>query len=112
MVKTKLKLMAEKSAGFLRRVLDKSRDVGLKLNPKKVKLRVQEVSYVGRLFSSEGLKPDPEKKRSINEIQPALDKVGVLRVIATVNYLDKFIEYKSDLQEPISQLTQKDAAFV
>ena len=33
----------------------------MKLNTKKVKLRVPEVSYVGHLFSSEGLKPDPEK---------------------------------------------------
>ena len=43
----------------LRAVLDKSREVGLKFNPHKVKLRVPEVNYVGHIFSSEGLKPDP-----------------------------------------------------
>ena len=96
----------------LRRVLDKSREVGLKFNPKKVKLRVPEVSYVGHLFTSKGLKPDPEKIRAINEMPPPTDKEGVLRLLGTVNYLDKFIEHKADLQEPISQLTQKDAAFV
>ena len=37
---------------------------------------------------------------------------GVLRFLGTINYLDKFIEHKADLQGPISQLTQKDAAFV
>ena len=96
----------------LRRALDKSREVGLKFNPKKVKLRVPEVSYVGHLFSSEGLKPDPEKIRAINDMPPPEDKEGVLRILGTVNYLDKFIEHKADIQEPISQLTQKDAAFV
>ena len=96
----------------MRRVLDKSREVGLKFNPTKVKLRVPEVSYVGHLFSSEGLKPDPEKIRAINEMPPPVDKEGVLRILGTVNYLDKFIEHKADIQEPISQLTQKDAAFV
>ena len=40
----------------LKRVLNKSRGVGLKFNPKKVKLRVPEVSYVGHLFSSEMFK--------------------------------------------------------
>ena len=45
----------------LRVVLDKSREVGLKFNPQKVKLRVPRVSYVGHILSSEGLKPDPEK---------------------------------------------------
>ena len=94
----------------LRRVLDKSRELGLKFNPKKVKLRLPEVSYVGHLFSSEGLKPDPEKIRAINEMPPPDDKEGVLRILGTVNYLDKFI--KADIQEPISQLTQKDAEFV
>ena len=42
-------------------VLDRSREVGLKFNPKKVKLRLQRVTYVGHVFTSEGLKPDPEK---------------------------------------------------
>ena len=96
----------------LRRVLDKSREVRLKFNPKKVKLRVPEISYVGHLLSSEGLKPDPEKTRAINEMPAPTDKEGVLRLLGTINYLDKFIEHKADLQGPISQLTQKDAAFV
>ena len=85
----------------LRRVLDNSREIGLKFNPKKVKLRVPEVSYVGHFFSSEGLHPDPKKIRAINDMPPPEDKGGVLR-----------IEHKADIQEPISQLNQKDAAFV
>ena len=66
----------------LRRVLDKSREIGL------------------------------EKIRAINEMPPPEDKEGVLRILGTVNYLNKFIKHKTDIQEPISQLTQKDAAFV
>ena len=93
-------------------VLDKSREVGLKFNPKKVKLRLPEVSYVGHVFSSEGLKPDPEKIRGINEMPPPTDKEGVRSILGIINYLDKFIEHKADLQGPISQLPQKDAAFV
>ena len=96
----------------LRRVLDRSREVGLKFNPKKVKLRVPEVSYVGHVFSAEGLKPDPDKIRAISEMPPPSDKEGVLRILGTVNYLDKFIEHKANLQEQISQLTKKDEAFV
>ena len=86
--------------------------VGLKFNPKKVKLKVPEVSYVGRLFSSKSVKSDQEKIRAINEMPPPEGKEGVLRILGTVNYLDKFIKHKADMQEPTSQLTQKDAAFV
>ena len=97
----------------MRRVLDRSREVGLKCNPRKVILRVPEVSFVGHLFSAEGLKPDPETIRAINEMPPPVDKEGILRIPGTVNYLiDTFIEHKARIQEPILQLTQKDAAFV
>ena len=40
---------------------ERAETVGLKFNPKKVKLRVPELSYVGHLFSAEGFKPDPDK---------------------------------------------------
>ncbi|XP_032230541.2 uncharacterized protein K02A2.6-like [Nematostella vectensis] len=92
-------------------VLERSREVGLKFNPKKIKLRVPEVSYVGHVFTSEGLKPDPEKVRAISEMPPPSDKDGMQRFLGTINYLDKFIEHKADLQGPISQLTQQVAAF-
>ena len=89
----------------LRAVLNRSREVGLKFNLNKVKLRVPEVSYVGHILSSEGLKPDPEKVRAIDEMPPPTDKEGVLRILGTINYLDKFIEHNADLQGPMSQLT-------
>jgi hypothetical protein len=96
----------------LRMVMDRSRDVGLKFNPKKLKLRVEEVSYVGHLITSKGLKPYPEQIRAINEMPPPTDKEGIQRFLGTVNYLDKFIQRKADLQGPITQLTQKKSAFV
>ena len=43
---------------------------------------------------------------------PPSDKEGVLQTLGTVNYLDKIIEHNADIKEPISQLTQKDVAFV
>ena len=85
-------------------VLKRSRELGLKFNPHKAKLRVPEVSYVGHLFTADGLKPDPEKVKAINEMPAPTDKDGILRFLGTVNYLDKFIEHKADLQGPISQL--------
>lgn len=42
-------------------VLARGREVGLKFNPKKVKLRASEVSYVGHVFLSDGLKADTAK---------------------------------------------------
>ena len=86
----------------LRRVLDRNSEVGLKFNLKKLKLCVPGVSFVGHVFSAEGLKLDPVKIRTISEMPSPSDKKDVLRIVGTVNYLNKFIEHKDNLQEPIS----------
>lgn len=62
----------------LRAVLQKRREVGLKFNPHKVKLRVPEVNYVGHILSRKGLKPDPKKISAINQMPAPTDKEGVL----------------------------------
>ena len=95
----------------LKLVLERSREVGLKFNPTKIKHQVTEVGYVGHLFTSHSLKPDPEKIRAIKEMPAPTDKKGVLQLLGTVNYLDKFIEHKADLQGPISMLVQKGKVF-
>ena len=64
------------------------------------------------MFLAEGLKPDPDKICTIIEMPPPSQKEVVLQILGTVNYLDKFIEHKANLQEPFSQLTQKDIALV
>ena len=93
-------------------VLERSRELGLKFNPDKLKLRVDKVNYIGHTLTSQGLQPDPEKIWAIVDMPPPSDKEGVQLLLGTVNYLDKFIENKAAIQGPISQLLQKDAAFV
>jgi hypothetical protein len=57
------------------------------------------------------LKSDPEKVRAINKMPAPTDKDGILHFLGTVNYLDKFINHKADLQGLVSQPTGKDTAF-
>lgn len=45
----------------LREHLQKAREQILKLNRKKLRLRLREVAYVGHLLTSNGLQPDPMK---------------------------------------------------
>lgn len=71
----------------LSQVLERSREVGLKFNPSKVKLRVDEVRYVCHKLTSQGLQPDPEKIKAILDMPPPTDKVGVQLILGTVSYL-------------------------
>ena len=61
----------------LRRFLDRAREVNLKLNKHKMKLRLTEVKCIGHMPSSEGLKPDPDKVRAISEMPIPEDKKAV-----------------------------------
>ena len=42
-------------------LLDRARSTNLKLNKNKLRLRLDQVTYIGHSFISEGLRPDPMK---------------------------------------------------
>ena len=42
---------------------------GLKINPKKCKFAVTKIIFNGNILSAEGISPDPEKIKSINQLQ-------------------------------------------
>ena len=92
--------------------------MNLKLNPKKLKLRLSEVPFFGHLLTSTGLKPDPEKVRAVQEMpvpdgRTSAEKVkAVQRFLGFVNYLAKFVPHLADECEPLRRLTDKDADWV
>ena len=73
-----------------------------------MKLHQASVTFLGHLVTAEGLKPDPEKVRAIDDMTRPTDVEGVQRINGFVNYLAKFLPKLSDVTEPIRQLTRKD----
>ncbi len=57
----------------LKLVLDKAREINLKLNPKKAEFSTSEVSYVGHIIGANGVRPDNEKIRAIVEMPKPTD---------------------------------------
>jgi len=51
----------------LEKVFDRLRQVGLKLHPEKRKLGCSEVLYLGHVVSAEGILPNPEKVRAVQD---------------------------------------------
>ncbi|CAI5678464.1 unnamed protein product [Oreochromis niloticus] len=93
----------------LRLFLGRCRERNIKLNVEKLKLRRQEVPYIGHLLTAEGLRADPEKVRAIAEMPAPTDIKGVQRLVGMVNYLSKFYKHLSDDCEPLRQLTHRDS---
>ena len=88
-------------------LLERAREVNLKLNPKKLKLRLSEVPFIGHLLTSTGVKPDPEKVRAVQKMpvqdgKTSAEKVkAVQRFIGFVNYLAKFVPHLTDKCESL-----------
>ncbi|CAI5648726.1 unnamed protein product [Oreochromis niloticus] len=92
----------------LRKVLDRAREVKLRLNPLKCKFSLTEVCYIGHVFTSKGLKPDPAKTKAIKEMPTPENVTALQRFLGMINYLGKFIPKFSELSAPLRELTCKD----
>ena len=93
-------------------LLKKARQVNLKLNSKKMKLKKPEVQYMGHVISKDGLKPDPEKVKAVEGMPKPTSKQEVLSLLGFVNYLARFLPKLADVAQPLRHLTARDAEFV
>ena len=93
-------------------LLKRARSVNLKLNKKKLRLRLDQVTYMGQLFTSDGLKPDPVKVDAIANMPRPDDKKAVQRLLGCVDYLARFRPKLSEVSEPLRKLTEKNVMFM
>lgn len=96
---------------ILGKVVKRATEWNLKLNFDKCQIRKNQVKYVGHLITDRGLAPDPDKVRAVREMKRPENKEDVKRFLGFVQYLSKFIDQLSDVDEPLRQLTKKDVAF-
>jgi len=54
----------------LRKVLDRTREVGIKWNAEKCVFGATQVSYFGHVLSDKRVQPDPKKVAAIQEMEP------------------------------------------
>lgn len=87
-------------------VLDRCREKNLKLNRAKCHTQRTQITYVGHLLTADGLKPDPEKVRAIQEMPEPADKQAVMRFMGMVQYLAKFIPNLSEISAPLRSLLE------
>ena len=67
------------------------------LNDKKMKLRRQEVPFIGHVAKTEGLHVDPSKVQAIVEMLPPSDVAAVQCLLGLAQYLGKFLPHLSDI---------------
>jgi hypothetical protein len=71
-------------------------------------MNMPSVRYFGHVFSADGVKPNPDKICSINDIPTPNDTKSLQRFIGMIQFLGSWLSYLADLKRPLSQLLRDE----
>ena len=95
----------------LRVVLDRPRQVGLKVKPTKCVLFQTEIQFLGHQVSENGVEPLPDKIEAIQNWPTPHCIRDVRAFFGLASYYRKFVRDFALIAEPLSRLTRKQAKF-
>ena len=91
-------------------VLNKCREIGLKLNLDKCIFKSMQVLFFGHLVTSTGLKPDLKKIKAITRPVPQ-NETQLQLFVRLCNYLSCYVPHLTDVLSPLRALTVKPIEF-
>lgn len=87
------------------------RSANLKLNPAKCRYFKPEITTLGHVIDSQGLKPDPKLLSAIKERKPPRNLTEVASFLGLCGYFRRFVKDYSLIAEPLSRLLRKNQTF-
>ena len=91
----------------LKQVLNKCREISLKLNPNKCIFKSKQVLFFRHLVTSDRLKPDPKKINAIANMSAPQNKTQLQSFVGLCNYLTCYIPHLTDVLSPLRALPVK-----
>jgi len=85
--------------------------VGLKVKPSKCSLFKERISFLGHMVSAQGIDPQEEKIKSIQDWPVPKCVRDVRAFFGLASYYRKFVKNFASIAEPLSALTQKGVRF-
>ncbi|KAK1691819.1 hypothetical protein QYE76_008516 [Lolium multiflorum] len=80
----------------LRRILDRTRKFGLRMNPKKCAFGVTAGQFLGFLVRERGIEIGLKSQEAVRTMQPPATKKELQRLIGKINFVRRFISNLSD----------------
>ena len=93
----------------LKNVLSRIRFSGLKLNRSKCIFGSNQITYLGQLLTSKGVKADPRKVSAILDMPAPGNKSDLQGFLSMVTYLGKFVANLSEVSAALRVLLEKDS---
>lgn len=94
------------------RIIQRCRDSGFRLNPKKAKILLEEITYFGHTPTKAGLKPDAKKIRGIKRLAVPRKEQELQSLLGMFNYLGKFVPNLTAKTQDLRAPVKKSAEFV
>lgn len=95
----------------LRAVFDRIREFGLKLSHEKSKFGLREIRFLGHVVSRDGVRPDRDRVKAIQEAPLPKNARGIRRFLGMVNYYRKFIPGIAEVTHPLTEILKKGRRF-
>ena len=92
----------------VKQVLDRCREINLKLNRSKCRIGMSEVNYVGHRITGDGVKPTEERVKAIVDMKAPENIKELEAVLGMIAYVAKFIPMLSELTALLRALKQQD----
>ena len=94
--------------GHVTTVLQALEKAGLRIKPEKCAFHVNEVEYLGFIITSQGLRMDPAKIRTVKSWKTPGSVKELLSFLGLANFYRKFIKGYSSIAAPLTNLTKND----
>jgi hypothetical protein len=88
-------------------VLQRLREMGLKIQPDKCEFLKPELEYLGHIVTAEGVKPNPKKIEGIKNFRQPKNPTEVKSFLELAGYYRKFIRNLAKLANPLTELTKE-----
>lgn len=95
----------------LKAVFERLRQFNLKLQPDKCEFLRKEVAYLGHIISEDGVRPNPEKTKAVENFPTPKSPKDIKSFLGLVSYYRRFIPDFAKLAKPLTSLLKKDVLF-
>ncbi|KAL6424939.1 hypothetical protein ACFW04_010072 [Cataglyphis niger] len=93
------------------KLMERLRKANLKLQPDKCEFLCREVAYLGHIIGADGVKPDPNKIKSISEFPIPKNEKNIKQFLGLAGYYRRFIPQFSKTAKPLTDLLKKNNTF-